>query len=102
MQCLFHTPHRSAAMFSETIEPAQFSQSAQFAFRERDAPFEIVQRLEAEMFSFSLDFFAVFLAQPVYDAKSQTHRIVIDDCAAPIGLLDTNRQNFYTVPLRIF
>ena len=40
---LCHLPHRRAAMFGETIERAQFGQGAQFTFRERHAPFQIVQ-----------------------------------------------------------
>src|SRR2546421_2210383 len=88
-------------MFGKTIERAQFSQGTQFVLCERNTSFEIVQRFEPDIFSFSLDFFSVFLAQSVYDAKSETNRIVVENRAMPIGLLHANRQNFYTVSLRI-
>src|SRR5215211_5249325 len=100
MQRFFHAPHSCTPMFGKTIEGAQFSQDAQFMFRERNAPFEIAQRFESAVFSFSLDLFAMFLAQSVYDAKSETHRVIVDNRAMAIGLQHTNRQNFYTVPLR--
>jgi hypothetical protein len=66
-------------MFGKTIQGAELSECSQFVFRERDTPFEIVQRLESAMFSFSLDLFAMFLAQSVYDAKSQPHCVVINN-----------------------
>src|SRR4030095_6580449 len=89
-------------MFSKTIEPAKFSQCSQFIFREQDAPFEILQRLEWAGLPLPNELFSVFLAQSVYHAKSETHRVVIDDCALPIGLQHANRFDVYTVPLCIF
>ena len=43
----------------------------------------------------------MFLAQSVYDAESETHRVVIDDRAMPIGLRDANWFDVYTVSLRV-
>ena len=73
VQRFFHAPHRSAAMFGKTIERAQFSQGAQFVLCERHMPFQIVQRFKSSILSFSPhELFGVFLAQSVYDAKSET------------------------------
>src|SRR5438034_4294297 len=101
MQCLLDLPHRSAAMFGKTIERAQFSQGAQFVLWERHMPLQIVQRFKGSILPLPHKLFSVFLAQSVYDTKSETHRVVIDNCATPIGLQYANRFDVYTVPLRI-
>jgi hypothetical protein len=77
-------PHCRAAMVDETIQGAEFRQDPQFVFCKRHAPFEIVQRLKCSMLALPDQLFGVFLAQSVYDTKSEPHRIVIDNRAAPI------------------
>src|SRR6266853_5443842 len=101
MARLFHLPHRSAAMFGETIERTQFSQGAQFVLCERHMPLQIVQRFKGSILPLPHELFSVFLTQSVYDAKSETHRVVVDNGAMPIGLQHANRFDVYTVPLRI-
>ena len=49
-------------MFSKTIERAEFRQTTQFIFRERDAPLEIVERLEWSLLSLPDEFFGMLLA----------------------------------------
>jgi hypothetical protein len=99
---LFDTPHRRTPMLSETIERSEFGQCAQFVFRKRHPPLEIVHRLELSIFALPHEFFGVFLPQSVHYAKPQTHCVVIDNCAAPIGLQNANRFNLQPVSLRIF
>ena len=67
----------------------------------RNMPLQIVQRFKGSILPSPHELFSVFLAQSVYDAKSETHRVVIDDSAVPIGLQYANRFHVYTVPLRI-
>src|SRR5262245_61697446 len=71
-------------------------------FRKRDASFEIIQRLESAMFSFSLDLFAMFLAQSIYDTQPKSECVIVDNRATPLGLRDANRFDLEAVPLRIF
>src|SRR5215475_14897200 len=97
MQSFFHAPHRGAAMFGKTIERAEFRQCSQFVLCERHTPLQIVQRLKGLILSLLHQLFSALLAQSVYDAKSETHRVVIDDCAMPIGLQYANRFDVYTV-----
>jgi hypothetical protein len=99
---LFDAPHRRAPMLSKTIERSEFGQCAQFVFRKRHPPLEIVHRLELSIFALPHEFFGVFLPQSVRDAKSQTHCVVIDNCAAPIGLQNANRFDLQPVSLGIF
>src|SRR4029077_7239155 len=73
VQRLFHAPHRCTAMFDKTVESAQFSQGAQFVLCERHMPLQIVQRLEWPTLPLFKELFNVFLAQSVYDAKSETN-----------------------------
>src|SRR5262249_22715212 len=89
-------------MFGEAIERAEFSQYTQFVFRKRHTPFEIVQRFKCSILSLPDEISGAFLAQSVYDAKSQAHCVVIDNSATPIRLRDADRFNLQTVPLRIF
>ena len=98
---LSSTRHIAARRCSAKQFSAPSSASAQFTFCERHAPFEIVQRLEWPTLPLFKELFSVFLTQSVYDAKSETHRVVIDDCAMPIGLQHANRFHVYTVPLRV-
>src|SRR5690349_1232074 len=101
MHRFFHAPHRSAAMFGKTIERTEFSQGAQFVLCERHTALKIVQRFKGAISALPNEVFSVFLTQPINNTKSETHRVVINDCAMPIGLQCANRFDVYSVPLRI-
>ena len=93
---LFHLPHRCAAMFGETIKRAEFGQGRAIRLCASGT-----RRLKSSSDSNGSilplpdELFGVFLAQSVYDAKSEPHRVVIDNRATPIGLRHANRLNLY-------
>ena len=60
-------------MFGKAIQGAEFRQGAQFVFRKRHTPFEIVQRLKCSILALPDELFSVFLTQSVYDTKSKTN-----------------------------
>ena len=89
-------------MFGETIERAQFRERAQFFFRERNPPLEILERFKLAIVPRAFNFFAVFLTQSVHHAKTKPERVVVHNHAAPIGFHDTDRLDLHAVPLRVF
>ena len=105
----FDFPHRRAAMIRETIECAEFRQGSQFLFGKRNAPFEIVQRIELSATgrtrrgeSLSNELFGMLLSKPVHHTKSEAKSIVIDHGAAEIGFGHADRLDLHSVPLRVF
>src|SRR5438046_3552685 len=109
MNRFFNFPHRRAAMIRKTIECAEFREGSQFFFGKRNAPFEIVQRIELSATrrtrrgeSLSNELLGMLLPKTVHHTKSEAKSIVIDHGAAEIGFRRADRLDLHSMPLRVF